>query len=78
MTASVLPAGAADGSLFRVQADRQVNDKLDKNAFLQLLVAQLRYQDPFQTQNAETFLNQMVQFTTLEQIGNIAQVLGRL
>lgn len=43
-------------------------DKLaDKTTFLQLLVAQLRYQDPSQPADGLQFVTQLAQFTTLEQ-----------
>ncbi|MCL6548379.1 MAG: flagellar hook capping protein [Alicyclobacillus sp.] len=46
---------------------------LDKNAFLQLLVTQMRYQDPLQPQDNTQFLAQLAQFTALEQMSNVAQ-----
>jgi flagellar basal-body rod modification protein FlgD len=39
----------------------------DKDTFLQLLVAQLRYQDPSQPADGLQFVTQLAQFTTLEQ-----------
>lgn len=45
--------------------------ELDKNAFLKILVAQLRYQDPMQPQDNASFINQMAQFTILEQLQNL-------
>ena len=38
----------------------------DKNTFLQLLVTQLRHQDPLSPQDGTQFLAQLAQFTGLE------------
>jgi flagellar basal-body rod modification protein FlgD len=45
---------------------------LDKDAFLKLLVTQLRHQDPLQPLQDREFIAQMAQFTALEQIKNMA------
>lgn len=45
---------------------------LDKNAFLQLMVTQMQYQDPLQPQDSSQFLSQLAQFTALEQMTNVA------
>ena len=39
----------------------------DKTAFLTLLVAQIRHQDPLNPADGVEFLTQLTQFTTLEQ-----------
>ncbi|MGQ9824833.1 MAG: flagellar hook assembly protein FlgD [Desulfotomaculales bacterium] len=52
--------------------------ELDKNAFLQLLVAQLKYQDPMQAGDPGSFINQLVQFTTLEQLENLQNLVNEL
>src|SRR3982751_915950 len=44
---------------------------LDKNAFLQLLVAQLRYQNPLSPKAGQEYLAQAAQFATVEKLGNI-------
>ncbi len=46
---------------------------LGKDAFLQLMVTQMRYQDPLQPQDNSQFLAQLAQFTALEQMTNVAQ-----
>jgi flagellar basal-body rod modification protein FlgD len=46
------------------------NDTLDKNAFLQLLVAELQHQDPTDAQDPNQMVAQMAQFSTLEQQEN--------
>jgi len=44
---------------------------LDKNAFLELLVTQLRHQDPLSPVNNENFLAQLAQFASVEQLQSI-------
>lgn len=49
------------------------NSSLDKDAFLQLLVAQMQYQDPLEpTQNTE-YMSQLAQFSSVEELQNINQ-----
>lgn len=42
--------------------------KVDKQMFFQLLVAQLKNQDPLRPWDSEQFITQLVQFTILEQL----------
>ena len=49
------------------------NTALGKDAFLQLMVTQMKYQDPLQPQSNSQFLAQLAQFSALEQMTNIAQ-----
>ena len=44
----------------------------DKDMFLQLLVAQLRYQDPMNPTDSSQFLAQSAQFTALEKMQDVA------
>ena len=46
---------------------------LSQNAFLQLMVDQMKNQDPLNPQSNSQFLAQLAQFTSLEQMTNIAQ-----
>jgi flagellar basal-body rod modification protein FlgD len=45
---------------------------MDKDTFLQLLVAQLRYQDPMNPTDSTQFLSQSAQFTALEKMEAVA------
>ncbi|MDR0273573.1 MAG: hypothetical protein LBI27_09690, partial [Clostridiales bacterium] len=46
---------------------REPRQELDKNAFLQLLITQLQYQDPLNPMDDRDFIAQMAQFSALEQ-----------
>ena len=50
--------------------------ELGKEEFLQLLVAQLRYQDPLNPSNPEEFAAQLAQFSSLEQLININEAIA--
>ncbi|MCI0183594.1 flagellar hook capping FlgD N-terminal domain-containing protein [Sulfoacidibacillus ferrooxidans] len=49
------------------------NSQLGQNAFLQLLVTQMKYQDPLSPQSNTQFIAQLAQFSSLEQMTNVAQ-----
>lgn len=53
------------------QQDR--NDQIDKEMFLKLLVSQLKHQDPLSPVDNNEFLNQSVQFSTLESMQNLTK-----
>jgi len=53
-------------------------DALDKNSFLKLLVTQLSKQDPTNPMNDREFISQMAQFSSLEQMNNVANQMGKL
>ncbi len=51
---------------------------LDKNSFLKLLVTQLQKQDPTNPMNDKEFISQMAQFSSLEQMNNVANSMNRM
>ena len=50
----------------------------DKDMFLQLLVAQMRYQDPMNPTDSSQFLAQSAQFTALEKMQDVADQTAQL
>jgi flagellar basal-body rod modification protein FlgD len=51
---------------------------IDKNAFLNLLVSQLKYQDPLDPMKADQFMSQLAQMTQVEQLQNISESLDSM
>lgn len=49
------------------------SDSIDKDAFMQLLVTQMKYQDPLNPMDNQEMLAQLAQFSALEQMMNVAQ-----
>ena len=54
------------------------NDDLGKEAFLQLLVTQLKNQDPLDPQDNSSYLAELAQFSSLEQMTNVVKSLEDL
>ncbi|MCL1884797.1 MAG: hypothetical protein FWF81_13720 [Defluviitaleaceae bacterium] len=50
---------------------REPNQDLDRTAFLNLLITQLRHQDPLNPMDDRDFIAQMAQFSALEQMMNL-------
>ncbi len=61
------PYTAADTST-NSAAQNNSSDNVDQNQFLQLLVAQIRYQDPTNPSDSTAFVTQLAQFSSLEQL----------
>lgn len=70
-TAGLLSAGTASGTAAAA-------NQLGKDTFLELLVAQLRYQDPMNPTDSAEFLAQSAQFTALEKMQSVADQTAQL
>ena len=64
-------------SLYTNKTTTDAGDKKlgDQDTFLKLLVAQLKYQDPSNPADSTQFLAQTAQFTQVEKLGEIADML---
>ncbi|MCL2223876.1 MAG: hypothetical protein FWB96_02785 [Defluviitaleaceae bacterium] len=56
---------------------REPNQDLDRTAFLNLLITQLRHQDPLNPMDDRDFIAQMAQFSALEQMMNLNSTFER-
>ncbi|MBC7324746.1 MAG: flagellar hook capping protein, partial [Moorella sp. (in: Bacteria)] len=66
--------GIAGGLYYDQQKKTQTpKQELDKDAFLQILVAQMRYQNPLNPQDSNQFISQVVELTTMEQMFNLSK-----
>jgi flagellar basal-body rod modification protein FlgD len=68
-------ANAAAGAAPAKKLAEASKDFGDKDTFLKLLVAQLKYQDPSKPADSTQFLAQTAQFTQVEKLGDIADML---
>ncbi|MBQ9567754.1 MAG: hypothetical protein IJR31_06740, partial [Lachnospiraceae bacterium] len=50
--------------------ENTAKNDLDKQAFLKLLVAQMKYQDPMQPTDNTEYVSQLAQFSSLEAMNN--------
>lgn len=66
-----------DGKIVETAAESSVkkaatNSGMDKDAFLQLLVAQMKYQDPLEPTSNTEYISQYATFSQVEQMQNMA------
>lgn len=75
MSISTQGAGNTTASTATTQAIKD-NGMLDRNAFMQLLVAQLQHQDPIEPMKDQEFAAQLAQFNSLDAIMNLSEQFG--
>lgn len=83
--ASSLNTITVDGVTYNAEAyastqtkEVKKNDDLGKDAFLQLLVTQLKNQDPLDPQDNSSYIAELAQFSSLEQMTNVVKNLEDL
>lgn len=73
-----LMAPVENGKIVETESQNSLKNKtgstsgMDKDAFLQLLVAQMRYQDPLEPTSNTEYISQYAQFSQVEQLQNMA------
>lgn len=77
-----LAASVVDGKLMQnttatsstgaASKETKANNSMDKDSFLQLLVAQMKYQDPMEPQSNTEYVAQYAQFSELEAMQNLS------
>lgn len=74
MTTPIPSSGAAGATAATTSATAEVNrtDQMGKDTFLQLLVAQMRYQDPSNPTSSSEFMAQTATFTQVEKLEELA------
>ncbi|KAA0258422.1 flagellar hook assembly protein FlgD [Deferribacter autotrophicus] len=65
-------------TLYSMDSSREPKKELDKDDFLNLLVTQLKYQDPLNPLDNNEFIAQTTQFSSLEQLINISEKFDKL
>jgi flagellar basal-body rod modification protein FlgD len=68
-------AAAAAASAAAAAKAKEAQDLGDKDTFLKLMVAQLKYQDPSNPADSTQFLAQTAQFTQVEKLDNLVNIL---
>ncbi|HLM86696.1 MAG TPA: flagellar hook capping FlgD N-terminal domain-containing protein [Solirubrobacteraceae bacterium] len=71
LTATANAASAPSGAPAS-PAPENPNGVLGQNDFLKLMVAQLQAQNPLEPGNSNEFINELAQFTQVEQVTNLA------
>lgn len=64
---------AAAGTGAEATGTKRVSNQMDKMDFLQLLVTQLRYQDPMRPMDDRDFATQLAQFSSLDRMTEITK-----
>ena len=76
MTSPISGTSGISGANAPTGSDKKASNNLaDKDTFMKLLVAQLKYQDPSKPADSTQFLAQTAQFTQVEKLGDIADLL---
>ncbi|MEP3562895.1 MAG: flagellar hook capping FlgD N-terminal domain-containing protein, partial [Marinobacter sp.] len=78
---AVNSASAADVlGQYRVQQDSkaQGGSELGKDAFMELMLAQMKNQNPLEPQDNGDFISQLAQFSSLEEMQNLTGTVGEV
>lgn len=67
----------SESDYLKVSTERTTQSALDKDAFMNLLVTQMKYQDPLNPMDNQQMMAQLAQFTAVEQMMNVAQTVEK-
>lgn len=77
MTSPIDPTSASSAaSSAAASSTTDASNGLDPNAFLQLLVAQMKYQDPSAPTDPTAFMTQLAQFTEVQNLQTISTTMN--
>lgn len=60
------------------QPAKEAKGLADTDAFLKILVAQMKYQNPMEPQDSATFITQLSQMASMEQMYNVSQSMDKM
>ncbi len=76
-TAQIIDGKAVTGTTSTYQTtDNRGTTSLGKDAFLQLLVTQMQYQDPLEPTDNTQMVSELAQFSALEEMQNLSSTVG--
>jgi len=73
-----LPSGVEGLSSSRLDQDKKADKSMGQDAFLELMITQLKHQDPMNPMENGEFLSQMAQFGTVNGIGELQKSFASL
>ena len=71
-TSAIVRDGQIINSGTETESSKKSNSMVEKEQFLQLLVAQMKYQDPLEPMDNTEYVSQLATFSQLEQMQNIS------
>lgn len=71
ITAPIVDGSIVTNTSETYQTKKSKGDALGKDAFLQLLVAQMQHQDPLEPADNSKMITELAQFTTIEELQNL-------
>lgn len=78
VTSSISNVDKNTGKIISDEVSTTAGGELDKEAFLQLLVAQMQYQDPLEPTDNTEYVSQLANFSSLEQMTNMSEALSNM
>jgi len=78
ISSGVTKINQTTGKIETNKTSETAGGELDKDAFLQLLVAQMKYQDPLEPTDNTEYVSQLANFSSLEQMTNMNDSLSNM